>query len=61
MLKKLLPCLGEYKKYALLTPVMVIGEVILEIFLPLIMSKIIDVGIRNGDTGYVFKMGALMV
>lgn len=61
MLKKLLPCLGEYKKYALLTPVMVIGEVILEMFLPLIMSKIIDVGIRNGDTGYVFKMGALMV
>ncbi len=61
MLKKLLPCLEGYKKYALLTPVMVIGEVILGIFLPLIMSKIIDVGIRNGDTAYVFRMGALMV
>jgi ATP-binding cassette subfamily B multidrug efflux pump len=61
MLKKLLPCLGDYKKYALLTPVMVIGEVILEIFIPLIMSKIIDVGIGKGDIGYVVRMGALMV
>ena len=61
MLKKLLPCLGGYKKHALLTPVMVIGEVILEIFIPLIMSKIIDVGIGKGDIGYVIRMGALMV
>ena len=61
MFGKLLPYLGNYKKYAVLTPIMVIGEVILEIFLPLIMSKIIDVGIKNGDTGYVVKMGALMV
>lgn len=61
MLKKLLPYLGHYKIYALLTPVAVIGEVILEIFIPLIMSKIIDIGINKGDTGYVIKMGALMV
>lgn len=61
MLDKLLPCLGSYKKYAILTPIMVIGEVILEIFLPLIMAKIIDVGIGKSDVGYVVKMGALMV
>ena len=61
MLKKLLPCLGSYKKYALITPILVIGEVILEILLPLIMSKIIDIGIGKSDTGYVIKMGALMV
>lgn len=61
MLKKLLPCLGKYKKYAIFTPVMVIGEVILEIFIPLIMSKIIDVGISKSDTVYVIKMGAFMV
>lgn len=61
MIKKLLPCLGRYKLYAILTPIMVIGEVILEIFLPLIMAKIIDVGIGNSDIGYVLKMGALMV
>ena len=61
MQKKLLPCLGSYKKYAVLTPVMVIGEVILEIFIPLIMSKIIDVGVGKGDISYVIRMGALMV
>ena len=61
MLKKLMPCLGEYKKYAILTPVMVIMEVILEIFIPYFMSKIIDVGIKNGDIDYIFKMGLLMV
>ncbi|HWR62394.1 MAG TPA: ABC transporter ATP-binding protein [Clostridia bacterium] len=61
MLDKLLPCLGNYKKYAILTPIMVIGEVILEIFLPLIMAKIIDVGIGNSDVGYVVRMGALMI
>jgi len=61
MLKKLLPCLGKYKKYAILAPLMIIGEVIIEVFIPLIMSKIIDVGIGNGDIGYVIKMGALMV
>lgn len=61
MLKKLLPCLGSYKKHAVLTPIMVIGEVILEIFIPLIMAKIIDVGIGRGDIDYVVRMGALMV
>lgn len=61
MIKKLMPCLGRYKLYAILTPIMVIGEVILEIFLPLIMAKIIDFGIGKSDIDYVIKMGALMV
>lgn len=61
MIKKILPCLGEYKKYALLAPVTVIGEVILEVFIPFLMAKIIDVGISNGDVGYIAKTGALMV
>ncbi len=61
MLEKLLPCLGSYKKYAILAPIMVIGEVILEIFLPLLMARIIDVGIANNDIGYVVKTGVLMV
>ena len=61
MLKKLLPCLGKYKIYAILTPVMVIGEVALEIFIPYLMTKIIDVGIMNGDTGFVIKTGTMMI
>ncbi|MFA9423151.1 MAG: ABC transporter ATP-binding protein [Sedimentibacter sp.] len=61
MIKKILPSLGKYKKYAILTPVMVIGEVILEVFIPYLMSKIIDVGIANGNIGYITKLGSLMV
>jgi len=61
MIKKILPCLGKYKKYALLTPIMVICEVILEVFIPFLMAKIIDVGISNGDVGYIAKIGTLMV
>jgi ATP-binding cassette subfamily B multidrug efflux pump len=57
MLKKLLPCLGKYKWYAVLTPVTVIGEVLLEIYIPFLMSKIIDVGIKNADVNYVARTG----
>jgi ATP-binding cassette subfamily B multidrug efflux pump len=61
MLKKLLPCLGKYKWYAVLTPVTVIGEVLLEIYIPFLMSKIIDVGIKNADVNYVARTGGIMV
>lgn len=61
MIKKLLPSLGEYKKYAVLTPLFVIAEVILEINIPFLMSKIIDVGIKNSDTEYILKIGVLMI
>jgi ATP-binding cassette subfamily B protein len=61
-MKKLLSCLEEkYRNFALLTPITVIGEVILEIFIPYIMSKIIDVGIKNGDIPYITKMGAYII
>lgn len=36
-------------------------EAILELFVPLVMAKIIDVGVKNGDSGYVIKMGGLLV
>ncbi len=61
MIDKIIPCLGKYKKYALLTPIMVIGEVILEVFIPFLMAKIIDVGIANADVFYIAKIGSLMV
>lgn len=61
MIKKLLPCIGEYKKPAILTPILVICEVILEIFIPFIMAKIIDVGIKDNNIVYVIKLGILMI
>lgn len=62
MYKKILSCVGEYKKYAILTPLAMIGEVLMEILIPFVMASMIDKGIL-GDAGisYIVKMGALMV
>lgn len=61
MIKKLLSCVGEYKKYAILTPVIMIGEVLMEVTIPLVMAQILDVGIATGNTSYTVKMGMLMI
>lgn len=62
MLRKLLGCVGEYKLPAILSPIFISCEVVMEIFIPLLMSKIIDIGIKGGGgVGYVVKVGALMV
>ena len=61
MFRHLLSCLGHYWKYALLAPSIILIEVFMEILMPLVMAKIIDVGIANGDVGYVTRMGLLMI
>lgn len=58
---KLLTCVGEYKKATLLSPLCMVGEVSMEILIPFLMAKIIDVGIANGDLPYVAKVGLFMV
>lgn len=61
MIKKLLESVREYKKDTILTPIYVVLEVIMEVFIPLLMSKIVDVGLANGDIQYVVKVGAIML
>ena len=61
MLKKLLSCVGEYKKYAILTPIVMLGEVAMEVLIPLVMAFMVDNGINGNDTVYTVKMGLLMV
>ena len=61
MNKKLLRSVREYKKESFLTPVLVAAEVFVEVLIPLLMAKIIDVGIANGDMSYIVKLGALLV
>ncbi len=61
MLKKLLKNVGEYKKDSILTPIYVILEVIMEVIIPLLMAKIVDVGLANGDINYVVKIGIIML
>ena len=61
MIKKLSAYIREYKLSAILTSVFVAMEVVLEVLIPQCMAKIVDVGLPNGDSAYVSRMGILMV
>ncbi|WP_285815970.1 ABC transporter ATP-binding protein [Thomasclavelia cocleata] len=61
MLKTLLTQVKEYKKVAILTPILVILEVILEVAIPFLMSMIIDKGINVNDLDIVIKIGIIML
>lgn len=60
MIKTLKPYLKGYEKYALLCILAVVVEAVLEMMLPFLMSKIVDVGVAGKDLSYVLKIGALM-
>ena len=61
MIKKLLPYLSKYSIYAILCPLAIVGEVLLEIRIPFLMAKIVDKGIPSKDIAYVLQTGGLMV
>ena len=61
MNRKLLQSVREYKKESILTPILVIFEVLIEVLIPLLMARIIDVGIANGDMGYILSIGVVLV
>ena len=61
MIKQLSGCVRQYKKDAILTPVFVIGEVVLEVLVPLIMANLIDYGINKGDMNYIIKTGIILI
>lgn len=61
MLKKLLPCVGKYKVYAILAPLTMLIEVAMEVLLPIVMKNIIDNGIKTGDTMYCLNYGLIMI
>ena len=60
MIKKLASYIKEYKKASILTPVFVVLEVVMEVIIPMLMSKIIDVGIPNSDIKYILEIGILL-
>ena len=61
MNRKLLQSVREYKKESIMTPILVIFEVFMEVLIPLLMARIIDVGIANGDMGYILSIGVVLV
>ena len=61
MNKKLTKYVGKYKKYVILTPLCVMAQCIMELAIPFIMAKMIDVGIRGtGGINYTIMMGLAM-
>ena len=61
MLKILLSQVKQYKRDSLLTPVFTTLESIMELIIPLLMARIIDEGINEGNLSAVYRYGALML
>ena len=60
-MKRLLGYMKNYKKESILGPLFKMLEASFELFVPLVVASMVDVGIRNGDGNYVLKMGGLLV
>lgn len=60
-MKKLLKYLRDYKLESIMGPLFKMLEASFELFVPLVMAKIIDIGIKNQDTAYILKMGGILV
>ncbi len=60
ILKKLLPFIKNYRIETVLAPLFKMFEALLELFVPLVVKRIIDIGILNGDVTYILKMCLLL-
>lgn len=60
-MKHLLKYLRHYKKETVLAPLFKMLEASFELFVPLVMAQIVDVGIRQHNIGYVLHMGGILV
>ncbi len=60
MVKTLSQSIRQYKKLSLLSPVFVIGEVIIEMLIPYLVGILIDNGIMKGNMAYISKLGLIL-
>ena len=58
---KLFGYLKNYRKQAILGPLGKLLEAVFELIVPIIIKRMIDIGIPAGDKPYIMKMGALLV
>ena len=61
MIKRLARCVREYKLPAILGPVCMIGEVAMEVLIPLVMAKLYDYGIAQQDMAVVVRQSLLLM
>ncbi len=60
-MRKLSRFLKPYRKLLVIGPMFKLFEAILELLLPYFMSKVIDIGVANGDKKYILTMGGIML
>ena len=61
MMEKLWPCARPYGKWIAAGVVCSALEAVFELLIPLVMSDIVDIGIKNADQGYILRQGGVMV
>ena len=61
MVKELFSRVREYKKKAMITPVFMVLEVLMEVLIPAIMARIIDVGVANMDLRTIIILSSMLV
>lgn len=60
-MKRLLRHMKKYIFFAILCPILMILEVLADIYIPYLMSRIVDIGIVNQDIEYIVQLGLIMV
>lgn len=60
-MSQVLHLMKKYRVYAILSPILMILEVIADIVIPYLMSRIVDIGIANRDINYIVRVGLLMI
>ena len=58
---EILKSVREYKKESLLTPLFMLGEVAMEVLIPFLMAKLLDLGIDMGDMQSILRYGLLLI
>lgn len=59
-MKRLLSYAGPYKRDMIFGAVLVLVETCFELFIPILISNLIDIGVANGDIPYIYRKGIQM-
>ena len=57
MIRQLSRSIREYKMYAILAPLMMVGEVAMEVLIPTLMAGFMDSGVKTSDMSFVLRQG----
>lgn len=60
-MSEVLKFIKKYRKEAVLAPLLKMSEALLELFVPLVVSSVIDTGIANGDSTFIIKIALILL